>query len=204
MLADHDASAEMLSAMSACAHRLGMAFGREAEAAEDTDRKLALFQLFDRCFFSVRVAITLRLRLERSARAARPAGMAVADPSERNPSETERPESDPPEYERPERLNADRERESEGAGLPILLKTLHGVAAAAAALPGPQPAELPTLRELLARVTGEPAPAATPRTNGLRARLAGSATVAVTTRPPPAARALFRPPRRTATGPPRR
>ena len=75
---------------------------------------------------------------------------------------------------------------------------------AAAALPGPEPAALPTLRELLAHATASPAQST--RTPGaLRARLAGSATVPILapnapSRPGSALAATLR----RATGPPRR
>ena len=99
-----------LSELSECAYRLGVAFGREAEQAEDTARKLEYFRLFDRCFFSVRVAIALELRLSRAP---------VAAPAERDedladradPSEDERPDSET-RLER-ERFEADRDRERE-------------------------------------------------------------------------------------------
>ena len=69
-----------------------------------------------------------------------------------------------------ERLEADRDREREPVSLPVLLKTLHSVAADAAALPGRKPAELPTLKDLLARAIAAPP---------LRDRLTDSAAVAV-------------------------
>ena len=59
-----------LSELSACAYRLSLAFGREAEGAEDAARKLEYFRLFDRCFFAVRVATALELRLWRAPGAA--------------------------------------------------------------------------------------------------------------------------------------
>jgi hypothetical protein len=197
----------MLTELSQCAYRLGLAFGHEAERAEDAARRLEYFRLFDRCFFAVRVATALELRLRRTP--ATPPGEALA---ERDEERDDR--ADPPEGERPERLenaDRDREREAEPASLPVLLRTLDGVAADAAALPGPEPAALPTLRELLAHVALDP-PATPPPTPppkaALRARLAGSGA-AVTLQLAP------RPPMRTggssgglavrrATGPPRR
>lgn len=65
-------TSDMLPEMSACAYRLGMAFGQAAEPAEDDGRRLEMFQLFDRCFFAVRVATALQLRLRREG------GMALA------------------------------------------------------------------------------------------------------------------------------
>ena len=78
----------------------------------------------------------------------------------------------------PVRVERDRDREVEPASLPIFLRTLEGVAADAAALPGPAPGALPTLRELLAQIASAPAAVAVPRKPGgdLRARLAASAT----------------------------
>ena len=200
----------MLADMGACAYRLGMAFGAQAERAQTTADKLQYFQLFDRCFFAVRVGIALELRLKREA------GQGAAsrdreDRAERDPPENERAE--PLELERPERLEyteRDREREAEGASLPLLLRTLEGVAADAAALPGLPPAALPTLQDLLARFSSDPV--AAPRSGGaqpLRARLTGSAaplaagpavgqTLMLS---PPAPRGG--PPLRRATGPPR-
>ena len=65
-----DPRSDMLSELSQCAYRLGLAFGHEAERAEDTARKLEYFRLFDRCFFAVRVATALELRLRRAPTAA--------------------------------------------------------------------------------------------------------------------------------------
>ena len=199
-----------LSELSECAYRLGLVFGREAEQAEDTARKLEYFRLFDRCFFSVRVAIALELRLERTAAMAPGEALAERDDLDdrADPSEGERADSDT-RLER-ERFEAerdrDRERETEPASLPVLLRTLDGVAADAAALPGPEPAALPTLRELLAHVAPETPATPPPRPPGtdLRARLAGSAaTVTLQLAPRPARSAAGLVVRR-ATGPPRR
>jgi len=197
-----DASAAMLAEMSACAHRLGMAFGREAERTADWQRKLELVDLFERCFFGVRVSIALGLRLKRAAAA----GMALGRAGE---AEDLRDREDPPETERPEglpreRLDADRERETERASLPLLLKTLRGVAADAAALPGPTPAGLPALTALLARTAGDPDSKIRPASGGLRSRLAGAAAVAIATAPPRAGVATLARRPRPATGPPRR
>ena len=205
----------MLSELSACAYRLGLAFSGEAERARDTARQREYFQLFDRCFFSVRVAIALELRLAH-APAERRAADLRQDPGDRedladrgDPSEAERPERDGDTLER----ERDRDRETESASLPVLLRTLHGIAADAAALPGPEPAALPTLRELLAHVASHTPPSppgnrtarAPPAKTGLRARLAASGAVSalkLAPAPPlPLGGALA--PRR-ATGPPRR
>ena len=214
-----------LSELSECAYRLGLAFGHEAERAEDAARKLEYFRLFDRCFFAVRVATALELRLWRTPAAA--PGAAFAEREEdlddrADPPEGERADSDA-NLER-ERLDVDRdrEREAEPASLPVLLRTLDGVAADAAALPGPEPAALPTLREFLAHVAPDRSPTPPPRPpprppttppntpprTDLRARLAGSGaavTLQLAARPPalsggvPGGLAM-----RRATGPPRR
>jgi hypothetical protein len=192
-----DPCSDMLFALSQCAYRLGLAFGHEAERVEDVARKLEYFRLFDRCFFAVRVATALELRLWRT-----PAGAPGEVFAEREEDPNDR--ADPSEVERPERgeeADRDREREAEPASLPVLLRTLDGVAADAAAMPGPEPAALPTLRELLAHVAPDPPP--TPKTD-LRARLAGSGaavTLQLAPRPTkmPGGLAV-----RRATGPPRR
>eukprot|EP01041_Mallomonas_annulata_P027087 gene27087-48594_t len=57
-------SAEMLDAFSQCAYRLGMAFGAEAERTQGK-AMLEACERFERCFFSVRMAIGLQLRLRR-------------------------------------------------------------------------------------------------------------------------------------------
>ncbi len=196
----------MLFELSQCAYRLGLAFGQEAERAEDAAHRLEYFRLFDRCFFAVRVATALELRLRRTTATA--PGEAFV---EREEDLDDR--ADPLESERPERhedADREREREAEPASLPVLLRTLDGVAADAAALPGPEPAALPTLRELLAHVAPDPPPTpppTRPRTD-LRARLAGSGaavTLQLAPRPPglsggsPGGLAV-----RRATGPPRR
>jgi hypothetical protein len=204
-----DPRCAMLFEMTQSAHRLGMAFAAEAERAEGMARRIEFVQLFDRCFFAVRVGIALELRLKREARldAARGEREGRGDLADH--------ERDAPEVERPERLERpeayterDRDRDVERASLPLLLSALHGIAADAAALPGPPPAELLTLQELLAQYASEaatsPAPAAGP---ALRARLTASAAaspgrgspVGVLTRPPDdvAAAQVHR-----ATGPP--
>jgi hypothetical protein len=198
-----------LSDLSECAYRLGLAFGHEAERAEDTARKLEYFRLFDRCFFSVRVAIALELRLSWAPAMASGEALAERDDLDdrADPAEDERADSDT-RLER-ERFEADRdrERETESASLPVLLRTLDGVAADAAALPGPEPAALPTLRELLAHMAPPTPPRTLPQTD-LRARLAGSATaIALQPAPRPASlsgRSATGLAVRRATGPPRR
>jgi hypothetical protein len=193
--------------MSQCAYRLGMAFGAVAQAAEDDPtRQICYFDLFERCFFAVRMAASLELRLGHSRTAS----------SERQPRERESREQESREQERPGRERAERhpserdidrnrererDREREPASIPILLKTLGAVVDDAATLPGPAPSALLTLRELLAQLTSDPAP--TERSpaslQGLRTRLAGTAATAILPPPKPTLSvALHR-----ATGPPR-
>lgn len=213
-----DPDRQKLDALGDHAYRLGMIFGAEAERALDPSRQTEFFQLFDRCFTALRLSIALKLRLNRPAPALRAevARETPADPSEREGSARY--------YDR------DRDRESEPASLPLLLKTLNGVVADAARLPGPEAAVLPGLRDLLAAIASAPKPvtpkpvtpkpvtpkpvtsapatlvrAAAPPGAGLRARLASSTTAPVLTLQPlpgPALRGAL--PLRPATGPPRR
>ena len=167
---------------------LGMAFGQAAMAEDDLDRKLTLFDAYHRSFSSVRLSIALKMRIEREAR------MSLRD---RPRPEIERDEApEPLESERPERFDdRERERDRERVSLPILLRTLGRVADdAETLLPGA--AQLPTLREILARVKAEPA-AASP----LRARLSGGTATLTLTRPPGPLSLRSVPPRRS-TGPP--
>ena len=200
-MTDAAPSSQMLDALTQCAYRLGLAFGAEAEREKMSARGLEYFHLFDRCFFSVRVAMGLQLRLgqaERALATEREDLRERADPTERNTAR----ERDIRERER------DREREAERASIPLFLKTLQGVAADAANLPGPLHSALPTLRELLAQITSSPAPATTPAKPavGLRARLTASATAPTLTLLPAAAPAqpTLGLPLRRSTGPPRR
>ncbi len=179
-----------LSELSQCAYRLGLAFGDEAERAEDHARRLEYFQLFDRCFFAVRVATALELRLARSP-------VTSDEASTDREDRRERDRDDDCDRDR----DRDREREVEPASLPVLLRTLGAIAVDASVLPGPEPAALPTLRELLAGL-GSPTAVSAP---DLRTRLTGSAATTVVTRPRPlrgGSPALQ--PIRRATGPPRR
>jgi hypothetical protein len=189
----------MLAELREPAFRLGKAFAAEVERAEDIDRKIEFFHLFDRCFFSVRVGIGLELRLERTP-AVRPGPREATSDREdlrdretlADPDPPERPERFDPEYDR------ERDRETERASFPILIRALDGVVAGAEALPGPEPAELPTLRELLARVKSTPQPT-------LKARLAVSGAappVAPQRRPASNVGEILA--ARRATGPPRK
>jgi hypothetical protein len=197
MTAAADPRVARLSQMSECAYRLGTVYGAAAEQALGTDAWLEHFQAFDRCFFSVRVAIALQLRLERTP-AARPEARDAASDRE-DLSDREVPDDrDPPDRYEPE-YDRERDRETERASFPVLIRTLERVAADAPLLRGPEPADLPTLRELLAHVRPEPGAA-------LKTRLAGSGALA------PAAPTARRPASnvaevlaaRRATGPPRR
>jgi len=180
--------AAQLDEMRNAAFGLGMAFAQAAQAEDDLDRKLAFFDAFHRSFASVRLSIGLKMRLEREAQL----------PPRIERAETERLEIERPEAaERPERYDErDRDRETERASFPLLLRTLSRVADDAEALL-PQAAELPSLRELLVRAKVQPAPT-TPAATPLRARLTGSTTTQVLFRPP----APPGPPPRRSTGPP--
>lgn len=192
MTAVAPSSAEMLSGLTQCAYRLALAFGAEAERAVGPAR-LDAYDRFERCFFSIRVAIGLQLRLRREGAGAGPAAEA---PEREREADDSRERSD---YLAPER-DRDRDREGERASLPLLLKTLNSVVADAETLPGPPPAALPTLRELLAGMAVTPAPTRPRRTSGdLRSRLTTSASTPVLT---PGLRVAPQP--RQATGPPRR
>ena len=188
-------STVMLDALTQCAYRLGLAFGAEAERAQGK-AMLEACERFDRCFFSVRMGIALQLRLSQ-AQTVRLEAKSGGDPTERDSVERE-----PCEHRfRAEPVERERERETERASVPLLLNALEAVAAGAASLPGPAPAALLTLRELLAKLSSTPAaaPAAVatppPRPPGdLRTRLAASTSPSILTAPP----------LRRATGPPRR
>jgi len=169
----------MLAEMREPAFRLGMAFAAEAERATDIDRKIAFFHLFDRCGFAVRVGIALELRLERMP-AARPEAREPATDREALIDREDLADHDPPDrldrYE-PE-YDRERDRETERASFPILIRALEGVVADAVKLPGPPPAELLTLRELLAKVKAQPPAGLAP------ARKARRAAVGATLAPP--------------------
>ena len=194
---DASPSSLQLDELTQVAYRLGKVFGQAAEQAETHERRIELFNAFDRAFFSVRVGIALQLRLRREAAA--PAEREETREEERSEALEREPSEHAGCYD-----ERDRDREVERASFPILLRTLEGVADAAALLPGPPPAELPTLRELLARVGSKPASApfrAGPQP-ALRARLAGPAA-GVMLAPSPTRRPPSGAPRaRRATGPP--
>jgi hypothetical protein len=156
----------MLAELREPAFRLGMAFAAEAERAADVATKVEFVQLFHRCFFSVRVAIGLELRLERTP-AVRPEPREAAsdweDLCDRDPPD--RSDRYEPDYDR------ERDRETERASFPILVRALDGVVAGAGKITGPEPAELPTLRDLLAKVKSGPPPASRPT---MKARLTGT------------------------------
>ena len=197
-----------LSDMAGCAYRLGMAFGAAAEKAQGSDGWLAYFNAFDRCFFALRVSTALELRLKHQTAAPREAASDREDLVER----PDPPESDGHDWDRGDD-ERDRDRETERASLPILLRALDGVVTQAAALPGPEPAELLTLRELIAHAKAEPCTPEPIRLStapgagqSLRSRLTGSVAA---TAPPAATRGPASNvgqvlAARRATGPPRR
>lgn len=196
-----------LDEMRQAAFGLGMSFAQAALAEEDLDRKLRLFDAYHRSFASVRLSIALAMRLRQEARLA----LRADAPQAAREIEIERDEAPEPSDHagRPERYDErDRDRETERASLPLLLRTLEQVADDARALT-PQAAELPTLHELLDRVRGQAAPAKpaaapTQAASALRARLSGG-TAALTLAAP-----VIRPPGlpglplRRSTGPPHR
>ena len=186
-----EAETAQLDDLRNAAHALGMAFAQAAQAEDDLDRKLSLFDAFHRSFASVRLSIALALRLKREAHM--PARIETERP-EIEPLDVERAEAP----ERPERYD-ERDRETERASFPLLLRTLSRVADDAQALL-PQAAELPSLRELLDRIGAQPAVAAPrPVATPLRSRLSGG--TATLTLPPPH-RPNQGPPPRWSTGPP--
>ncbi|HLZ75638.1 hypothetical protein [Phenylobacterium sp.] len=187
-----DPRSRQLSEMAECAYRLGMAFGAATEKAQGTDGWLAYFNAFDRCFFAVRVATALQLRLDRTPAGPHEAATDREDLMER---------ADPPEAEDRDRGydERDRDRETERASLPILLRTLEGVAADAETLPGAEPAELLTLRELIAHAKAAPSPA-----QSLRSRRTGSGAAPAPPLRSPASNVAQVLAARRATGPPRR
>ena len=180
----------MLDALTQCAYRLGRTFAAEAERSQGK-AMLDACERFDRCFFSVRMGIALQLRL-RQAQPVRLKSVTEREPTEREPSDH---------HVCAEPRERERDRETERASVPLLLNALKTVAADAASLPGPAPAALLTLRELLATFASAPAqtpalaPAVpSPRPAGdLRTRLAATTSTSVLTAP-----------LRHATGPPRR
>ena len=182
---------EMLDALTQCAYRLGRAFAAEAERSQGK-AMLEAYERFSRCFFSVRMGIALQLRL-RQAQPVRLKSESEREPTEREPSDH---------HTAAEPLERERDRETERASMPLLLNALQTVATDAVSLPGPAPAALLTLRELLATFASAPALApaqsliaAPPRPSGdLRTRLAATSASILTIPPPP----------RHATGPPRR
>lgn len=199
----------MLFELGQCAFRLAKVFGAQAERAETHAERLEFFELFDRCGFAVRMSVALELRLRRDARAEARDG-AGDEARERDLAERDPIERDADTYAETE---ADRERERERASLPALVKSLDGVVADASALSGAEPAELPTLRQLLARVKAQAAqapaaraPTSKPPAGGaLRTRLAASgatpAFALASSTPPPGRRGALA--LRRATGPPR-
>ena len=198
-MTDTAPSSMMLSAMTECAYRLGMAFGAAAEREMMSAKGLEYFQLFDRCFFSVRVAMGLELRLNRDQPALRVTPEREELRERADAADRDRDRARDP-------IERERDREVERVSVPLFLKTLQGIATDAAKLPGPPPGALLTLTELLAQISATPAPSTTKPTVGLRARLAGSTTVPALTLLPPVRpeRSALGVPLHRATGPPRR
>jgi hypothetical protein len=189
--------AAQLDQMREVAFRLGMSLGQAALAEDDVDRKLTLLDAFHRSFAAVRLSIALKMRLAREAR--------TAPRAEAERPETERVELESAEAaERPERFDErDRDRETERASFPLLLRTLGRVADDAQALI-PQAAELPTLRELLDRVRAPSAAPSKPAPSPLRERLSGgTAAITLTAPPRPGLPGLRGSPPQPSTGPPR-
>ena len=177
-----DPSSRQLSEMAECAYRLGMAFGAATEKAQGTDGWLAYFNAFDRCFFAVRVSTALQLRLKRTPAEPREAATDRETLIDRpDPTETTDPETDGRDRDRGDD-ERDRDRETERASLPILLRTLERVVADAETLPCLGPAELLTLRELIAHAKAAPSPAASETAQSLRSRLTGTGAALA---PPP-------------------
>src|SRR5947209_5090232 len=158
VMATNDPRSQPLFQMSECAYRLGMAFGAEAERTQDLGKKIEWFELFERCFFGVRVATALELRLRRTPAEAR-------EPASDREALIDRAEA--PEREDRERGYDERDREGdreiERASFPLLVRTLEEIVADAAALPGPEPADVSTLRELIVKAGSAPRAREAPR-----------------------------------------
>ena len=108
---------EMLDALTQCAYRLGRAFAAEAERSHGK-AMLDACERFDRCFFSVRMGIALKLRLSRAPPVYREAE------TEREPTERERSDH----HTAAEPRERERDRETERASVPLLLNALEAVA----------------------------------------------------------------------------
>ncbi len=181
---------EMIEAMTACAHKLGLAAGKIADAAGgDVRLFLAASAEFRQCFFAVRMGIRLKhfgpARLvAQSPQLERPEALERLDRPERAEA-MERPDRP----EAPDRIEAEREqdRDYEPVSLPQFLKTLGLVAASAERRGDSLPAHirdttLPTLQSLLRQ-------AAAPQATGLPAKLPLAA--ATPGRPLPAGAAVL-------------
>src|SRR6185503_4983741 len=120
-----DPRCAMLSDLSRCAYRLGLEFGAQAQGEADWARKLEYFQLFDRCFFAVRVATALELRLGRMPGTPHAEALATGEDlrDRADPPEDEGRERDGDAYSDADR-DRERDRETERASLPVLLRTL--------------------------------------------------------------------------------
>ncbi|WP_293384238.1 hypothetical protein, partial [Phenylobacterium sp. SCN 70-31] len=91
------AEIDQLDAMREAAFGLGMGFAQAAEVEGDLGRRLQLFEVFNRSFASVRLAIALAMRVRREGRLPPPSALAESARPQLEP-EVERPEA----LERPE------------------------------------------------------------------------------------------------------
>jgi hypothetical protein len=191
------ADAALLDDLTQTAGRLARVYGALAEQTQDRREGLRWYEAFDRCFFSYRVGVALKLRLARMVHAQPTVPAAEREAERQETLETER--GDDP-GERLEHTERDRDRDTERASFPLLLKTLGGLVTEAEKLPGPHPAELLTLKELLATVGASP----TAQPQASKTRLAASAAAPVMALERPKAPLRLGVPPRRATGPPRR
>ena len=169
---------EMIGAMTACAHALGLAASEIAKSAgDDTALFLAASAEFRHCFFAVRMGIRLSM-----AQAVTPGAARAAEPAQAQPEPPERPDWREDLRDRAEtetETERERERDYEPVSLPQFLKTLGLAAAGADARRDALPADildttLPRLHSLLREAKAPPN----------RAGPGPGAAVAVFARPP--------------------
>jgi hypothetical protein len=186
--------------------RTYVARAEQCEADGNREEGVRWFEFFERGFFAFRIGLAIKMRLAREARSVL---RQRDDEGRERPErlETERPDR-PEGEERLEYTERDRDRDTERASFPLLLKTLNGLVADAEAMPGPQPAELLSLKELLAQVSLRPRPRGEgPGVGVLARRPAVSATrtdLLTSTRTPPPQPIPGRGRGLRATGPPLR
>jgi len=168
--ADHRCA--QLSELADCAYRLGVQLAAAAEAEADVPKKVELFERFHDAAASVRLSLALQMRLRRMPAEPRPA-LPRFRPEALEREAPERPDfHDPPDWEDRDLLRyteRDREADREHVSFPALRRTLQSLVAGAEALPGPEPADLPRLREFLA-TTG---PGTSPASSGVGPRRGG-------------------------------